>query len=461
MAFYTEIQNLAPDEKRLLIAEIPGARYSLFYQAHPNLATEFFYKESLNGFVLATGLLEIIGRVKKEFPDSEFKEKVSKIVDSIKPFEPYDFQLEAIQDALFCKNLLIRAATGSGKSLIIGLLAKILVMMGYKGLILVPNVSLVEQFAFDLDSYKLKLEPHLIGGSHTEKHFDSPLTISTFQSLRLYKELCGSLDFLIIDECHKAKSKEIFDISRSCKNVQYKIGLTGTIPQNAYDFLKVCSVFGMPKNYITPRQLIDRGLGTNIKIHIHKLKHPKRFVGSDYSMALEFLVKCEPRNQHIVKLVKSLNGNTVILVSRNEHAHRLFHMLMPVQIDEKSYKDLTLQAAHKIYFINGQIDGAQRERIRNILENVENSVLISNYQIMSTGINIKNLHNLVLASPVKSYITITQSLGRLIRTHDSKDTVNVYDLADDFGFFKKQLRERIKDCYEPQCYEIDSQDIAL
>lgn len=459
--FYSLINDLRPQEKRFLIAERPGSKYNLFYQAHPDLAVEYFYKETPNGYILPTGLLEIIGRTKKEYPNQEFRDKIAKIVDAFKPFEPYDFQLTAIQDALFCKNLLIRAATGSGKSLIIGLLAKILTSMKLKGLILVPNISLVNQFDADLKDYKLDLNPHLIGGEFNIKHFEKPLTISTFQSLMRCKKLCQELDFIIIDECHKAKSKEIYDISVACENAQYKIGLTGTIPQDPYDFLRVCSVFGLPKNYITPRQLIDRGLGTNIKINIQKIIHQEKFVGNDFAKALEFLAKCEPRNQYIFNLLKSLKGNTVLLVSRNEHAHRLFHMLMPCKTDEKSYKDIVLQKEHKVYFVNGQIDGKQREKIRNILENVEDSILISNYQIMSTGINIKNLHNLVFGSPLKSYITITQSLGRLIRTHNSKKLVNVYDLADDFGFFKRQLKERIKNCYEPQEYEIITNEIRL
>lgn len=462
MNFFSRV-NLTPEQKQMLTVKKPGTQYNFFYRAHPYLATEKFYTDTPEGSSIApTGLLEILGFTKKPETPEDFKLKIKAIIDKLKPFEPYDFQIKAIEDALYTKNLLIRAATGSGKSLIISLICKILTEMGLKGLILVPNISLVNQFDADITSYKLEIDRRLIGGEHTEKKVDKPLIISTYQSLIRNKSILKELDFLIIDECHKTKAKEVYDIAKACENTTYQIGLTGTIPQEKWDFLKVCSVFGMPKNYITPRELIDRGLGTNINIHVKKISYVDGTPAyEDYSRALEFLVKHKERNNFIVNLVKELEGNTVVLVSRNEHAHRLFHALMPCKIDEKSYLDLTLQRMHNIYFMNGSTKGPEREMIRKILEKSENSILISNYQLMSTGINIKNLHNLVFASPLKSYITITQSLGRLIRTHESKSEVNVYDIADDFSIFRSQLRKRIKDCYEPQAYKVDITPVKI
>lgn len=497
MNFYSTT-NLSMDQKRMLTVEKPGVRFNYFYQAHPYLAVEKFYKPSgvyrddLEVCQVPTGLLEILGRIKKPETPDDFKIKISNIISKVfNKFEPYDFQIKAIQDALYTKNLLIRAATGSGKSLIISIICKILTELNLKGLIVVPNISLVNQFDADIESYGFPIDRQLIGGEHNSKlkimkdsskeensktsNSLKPLTISTYQSLIRRKELLKSFDFVIIDECHKTKAKEIYEIAKACVNTTYQIGLTGTIPQEKWDFLKVCSVFGMPRNYITPRELIDRGLGTNININVRKIQYNEKTPNCyDYAKALEFLVKHNKRNELIVNLTKSLKGNTVILVSRNEHAHRLFHMLMPCKIEEKSYLDLVLQREYNIYFMNGSTSGENREKIRNILEsheisenntkvlNTETSlnsgcVLISNYQLMSTGINIKNLHNLIFASPLKSYITITQSLGRLIRTHDSKSEVNVYDLADDFGVFRTQLRKRIRDCYEPQSYKISTE----
>ena len=450
--FYSFIPNLTDYHKKMFTQERPGARYNLFYQAHPDLAYEKFYDETPNGIRIATGLLEIVNNTKKPEAPAAFSSDIQEKIKAYQPFELYDFQIQATIDALYCKRLLIRAATGSGKSAIIGMLAKILYLQGKKGMILVPNISLVEQFSADLDNYNLQIPYSLIGGKN-KGSMDAPLIISTWQSRYRDKQPLKDIDYLIIDEAHQAKAKEIFDIAKSCKNAEYIIGLTGTIPQNQYDFLKIVSVFGIPKSYISPRQLIDAGLGTKIKIFLHYYNNiENNFL--EYQSALNHIVKDHKRCLYITNLAKSLKGNTIILTSRNEHAYRLFKMLMPCETDEKSYKDLTLQNHYNIFFINGNIDGTQRELVRNILETRENAILVSNYSVLSTGVNIKNLHNLIFASPLKSYILITQSLGRLIRLHNSKTEVQVHDICDSIGFFVKQKLDRIRDCYKPQNYEI-------
>lgn len=451
--FYTIIPSLDFNQRKMLTVMKPNAHYNMFYRAHPHLAKEQFFKDTPQGIAIATGLLEILGLAKKPDIPPDAKAKVIRALDKIKPFELRSFQIDAIADALYCKNLFIRAATGSGKSAIIAMIAKILCDANLKGVILVPNISLVNQFDADLKNYNINIPIKLIGGKFTDKSLDSILTISTWQSLYRNKDSLKNIDFLIIDEAHQAKAQEIFEIAKACKNAKFKIGLTGTIPQDHYSFLKICSVFGIPKSYVSPRELIDAGLGTNIKINLCQFNHAE-YQFNDYQKALSHIVKSHERNTAIVKVARKLEGNTIILVSRNEHAYRLFRMLMPCETSEKSYKDLTLQNRHNIFFINGNIDGAQREHIRNILETKQNAILVSNYSVLSTGVNIRNLHNLIFASPMKSYILITQSLGRLIRTHESKTEVNVYDICDNIGFFIKQKRERIRDCYMPQGYQI-------
>lgn len=452
--------KLTQEQKNMLRVEKPGARYNLFYQAHPHLKYENFYTTTPEGDFVESGILEVLGITKKPEVDSTEKQRLIEFLDIIKPFELYDFQTNAIIDALNYKKLFIRAATGSGKSVIIAMLAKILDTAKLKGLILVPNISLVNQFGADLDSYNCNIQYKLIGGEFTNKELSEHLTISTWQSLQRNKTIMREIDYLIIDEAHQAKANEIYNLAKNAVNAKYIIGLTGTIPQDHYSFLKICSIFGVPKSYVSPRELINAGLGTNININIHNLQH-QNISFNDYQKALSYIIKSQERNYYIVNLVKSLKGNTLVLSNRNEHLYRLFRMLMPCQTNEKSYKDLNLQIAHNVFFINGSIEGEQREIIRNALEVKQNATLISNYSVLSTGVNIRNLHNLVFAAPQKSYISITQSLGRLIRIHESKTEVQVYDLTDNIGFFIRQKLDRIKDCYKPQGYKISEKIINL
>lgn len=88
------------------------------------------------------------------------------------------------------------------------------------------------------------------------------------------------------------------------------------------------------------------------------------------------------------------------------------------------------------------------------------SILIAPYQVMSTGINIKNLHTLIFASPLKAFTTISQSLGRLMRKHKDKKESVVIDIVDNFGvrrnggIFYSQYRHRLSSSYIPEEFTV-------
>lgn len=97
----------------------------------------------------------------------------------------------------------------------------------------------------------------------------------------------------------------------------------------------------------------------------------------------------------------------------------------------------------------------------------ESQIIVSGYPIMSTGINIKRLNNLIFASPLKSYTTITQGIGRGLRLHPDKKLFRVFDIVDDFGtrkvsgIFAKQYEERKRHSYNSEGYPITEKDYIL
>lgn len=95
------------------------------------------------------------------------------------------------------------------------------------------------------------------------------------------------------------------------------------------------------------------------------------------------------------------------------------------------------------------------------------SILIAPYPVMSTGINIRNLHTLVFASPLKAFTTISQSLGRLMRKHKDKKESIVIDIVDNFGLrkpggvFYKQYKHRLTSSYIPEEFDVTETSIDL
>jgi superfamily II DNA or RNA helicase len=77
------------------------------------------------------------------------------------------------------------------------------------------------------------------------------------------------------------------------------------------------------------------------------------------------------------------------------------------------------------------VDAEERELVREITERENNAIIVASYGTFSTGINIKNLHNVIFASPSKSRIRNLQSIGRVLRKGKDKVKATLYDIADD------------------------------
>ena len=104
----------------------------------------------------------------------------------------------------------------------------------------------------------------------------------------------------------------------------------------------------------------------------------------------------------------------------------------------------------KVFFIHGGVDTEERELVREITEQEKNAIIVASYGTFSTGINIKNLHNIIFASPSKSRIRNLQSIGRVLRKGSNKVKAILYDIADDCthnsrkNYTLNHLIERIK-----------------
>lgn len=133
-------------------AEIKGAYFDPLVKRGFKSPFKFFTEETKDGLKVMNGHLLV--------DDAISPEKVKVMHNATEglepPFKPYDFQTTALKTCLNNTRCLIKMCTGSGKSLVIAMLAYILVKSGYRGLLLVPNINLLEQFRSDIESYNLK-----------------------------------------------------------------------------------------------------------------------------------------------------------------------------------------------------------------------------------------------------------------------------------------------------------------
>ena len=136
---------------------------------------------------------------------------------------------------------------------------------------------------------------------------------------------------------------------------------------------------------------------------------------------MDYLVSHTRRNNFICKLALDLEGNTLVLFNYVEkHGDPLWDLI-----------NSKVEEGRKIFFIHGGVDAVEREEARKICEKESNAIILASYGTFSTGINIRNLHNVIFASPSKSRVRNLQSIGRVLRKGDNKAKAVLYDIADD------------------------------
>jgi superfamily II DNA or RNA helicase len=383
---------------------------------------------------------------------SDFIEKLNVHSDG-KPLTPRDYQFDGVLDFINTKRQVLISPTSSGKSLIIYLIIRFLLKCNLKKILLiVPNTSLCHQLASDFSDYSshnswdADKHIHLVFAGK-DKNSDKEIILSTWQSLYTIKDsnYFKQFDIVINDECHLASGKEITAIVEKCINAAYRIGVTGTLNGKKIHSLQLESLFGKVKQAITTKELMDNKQVTELAIKCLVLRYPEHLTKLTqklkYQQELEYLISNSERNKFIKNLVLSLKGNTLLLYQYVEkHGDVLF--------------DLISKSKHavdkKIYYIHGNIKAEERESIRKAMETQDNVILIGSVGTVSTGTNIKNLHNIIFASPSKSRVRNLQAIGRVLRLNENKDKAILYDLADDLRYKKHQnytmthFEERIK-----------------
>lgn len=356
-------------------------------------------------------------------------------------FELRNYQIDAVYQALRYNRKLLVSPTSSGKSICIYSLTRYYVEQGLKVLILVPTTSLCSQMFKDFQDYGWNSEEyvHQIYSGY-EKVSDKPVIVSTYQSLhKLEKAYFSQYDVVIVDEAHVASSRSISGILHKLCDVKYRFGFTGTTKPEKVNIWTLEGLFGPMYKVIRTSELMEKGNIAKLQIQIILLQHNGQSFET-YEDEIQYLITHEKRNNFIKNLALDLKGNTLILYSRVETHGQILYDLINNSVKDK----------RKVFFVYGGVDADQREKIREITELENDAIIVASYGVFSTGVSIKNLHNLIFASPTKSKVRSLQSIGRILRKSNNKIKAILYDIADDITYKSRQnytlnhLVERIK-----------------
>ena len=369
------------------------------------------------------------------------------------------------------KRAILLSPTGSGKSLIIYAIARYWLARLTDGLsyprkgrvlVIVPTTSLVEQMHSDFLKYGWdEGAMHRIYSGKDKVIENAACVITTWQSVyKLPKQWFEQFGAVFGDECHGFKSKSLMNIMNKCTEAEYRFGTTGTLDGSQTHELVLQGLFGKTYKVTTTRELQDND--TLAKLSIRRLvldygqEIRKDFGKQAYQDEIDFIVGHEKRNKFIRNLAVDLKGNTLVLFNYvDKHGKPLFNLIRD-KADEN----------RKVFFVSGGTDVSDREAIRGIVEKQNDAIVVASLGTFSTGINIKELHNIIFASPSKSQIRVLQSIGRGLRKSSDGRKTWLYDISDDLSWKSRKnfsllhSWERLK-IYQKEEFEYNTVEVSI
>lgn len=420
-----------------------------------------------------------------KFVETFYKDHKTKSGDQ---FMPYDHQIDAIFQILKYQFGIVEIATAGGKSLVFGTLLfyyLTVVNPDAKILLIVPNISLVTQFYNDLGDYNygfnednktpLDIRIDEVMSDKPRKYRDGEkkpnIYIGTYQSLEKYpREWFRQFDVVAADEAHTCKATTLIEIlSKTMGSAKLRFGMSGTYPPpESVEILTIQSVLGPKLINISAKDLMDKGLISNVKIKAILLHHDNHKFAEDVSnvkkhdgqqawlLEKEYVSNSTKRKNFVKKLVDKFKSNSLLLFHNIEYGIDLYNFLK----DNCQEKD--------IYYIDGSTPMEKREYVKNKMEDTSSNpkILVASFGTTSTGVNIKAITNIIFAQAFKSDQVIRQSIGRGLRLHSEKNKLIVFDLVDIFHpdyktTLWKQYESRRDNIYKKQKYPFDELKVKL
>lgn len=313
--------------------------------------------------------------------------------------------------------------------------------LNMRTIVIVPSSSLLKQTHDYIDQFEIP-----IGMFGAGKRDDKPNIVATWQTLQNNMSFIRDFECIIWDEVHGAKAYIAQQIMQQAVNSYMRIGLTGTVPKDPLDKANLTAGFGPVTFDVKAHELQQRNILSSIDINIFELKYPKEYANSfvDWQDETTFLQSNEMFQMFAQALVDSLPGNTLILMKNIDPAEELANLM-------------------GCTYISSKLSVEKRQDKFNEFVYGGNHKAVGTYSLLSTGIDIVHINNLILApTPGKSFTKVIQSIGRgLRRKGGQKEHVTVIDFTSNLKFDKKHIKAR-KDFYREAKYpfEEDSVDVG-
>jgi len=393
----------------------------------------------------------------------------SKTVVNPAKFTMRDDQATALAMCIKRKNLIVEAITGFGKSMIIyGVIRYIIENSERNILLIVPNKQLVSQMQTDFKDYGWDKVEDFVEMQHSELEkptFSKRVLLTTWQSIQ--KNAPGFFErygALIVDEVHRVKGdtnkvSQLTNIIKRCYRADFRLGFTGTMPDEPYFAYMVMQYLGAVYKPVSYSDLKEMGVLSDCLVKTVQLDYDaedrKKWHHRGYQDEVRFIEENPNRSQAILGIMKDFpkEENTLVMFSHTKHLDNMLDYFLNNGFDD-------------IRVIKGETKVKAREKVRETAEGETGVVIFATYGCVQEGVNIKKLHNVVLASSSKSEIRVLQTIGRGLRIHKEKEKVVIWDIVDDLSH-KKSRNHTLKHAverfsyYEEQGYALERVNVPV
>lgn len=370
-------------------------------------------------------------------------------------YKPRDYQVMAAFKILKYRRSISELATSAGKTLITFMVFAYLIQKGQmqRAVMIVPNTNLVIQGFQDFHDYnkgKLQLNIYQVyGGQNEVLTSNTNIIIGTYQSLcKKKKEFFDQVDTLCVDEVH-GMATSVKNIVSKCTKADLRFGLSGTLKDDqTADYFTFQAFIGPKVFKITPDFLFKNKYATPVNIKIIKMDYASEEVkeklytirenksngmdgGAIFNLEKQLVVDNKKRFNYITDFISKVSKNSLVLFInvKDKYGERIYDRLRELTSDKE------------IFYIDGSTKDDLREEYKKRLEEGTNKILVASFGTFSTGISVKNVHNIFFVESYKSEVIIKQSIGRGMRLHGTKEITNIIDFVDDFTY-KKQKKSK-------------------
>ena len=378
---------------------------------------------------------------------SEFQDPVKVSYEGDVPL--YSYQKDAVEVVKECRYGILQSPAGSGKTQM-GI--ALVMRYGRRALWLTHTADLLNQSKARAERY---MDKRLIGTITEGKvNIGQGITFATIQTmcrldLAQYKDLW---DVIIVDECHRVAGTptamtQFFKVLNSL-SARHKYGLSATVHRADGMIAATYALLGHVVHTVPDEAVKDKIMQVGIKPLGTGVKLSRECLNTDgtinYTKLISYLCDNKERTHYIGSWIAAEADHPCLILS-----DRLNHLEALMNTLPHSMREMSVMISGKMTTKKGK---AEREQAIEDMRTGRKRYLFATYSLAREGLDIPCLERLFLTTPQKDYAVITQSIGRIARTHEGKKPPIAYDFVDDIGFLVKSYKKRCSTYRKNGCY---------